>query len=120
MSSSSRFNISRRDLLKYSSAFGVLAASGGISRFAAADDTLKVGVAYVSPMADIGWTKQHSLGAAAIREALGDRVEVSEIDNVWDPQATEKVFTDFARSGARLIFGRTGSTSNLDKEDEFG
>ena len=111
MSSSPMSKISRRDLLKYSSAFGVLAATGGISKFAAADDVLKVGVAYVSPMADIGWTKQHSLGAAAIREALGDKVEVSEIDNVWDPQATEKVFTDFARSGAKLIFGTSFSHS---------
>jgi simple sugar transport system substrate-binding protein len=97
--------MSRRDLLKYSGAFGVLAATGGISRFAGADDPMKVGVAYVSSFSEVGWTKQHSLGAAAIREALGDKVEVIEIDNMWDPQATEKVFTDFARSGAKLIFG---------------
>ncbi len=111
MSSSFRSNMSRRELLKYSGAFGVLAATGGISRIAGADEVLKVGIAYVSPMADIGWTAQHSLGGAAIREALGDKVEVLELDNLWDPQATEKVFTDFARSGAKLIFGTSFSHS---------
>ena len=110
-SSSSRSHVSRRDLLKYSGAFGVLAATGGIPRIVGADDVLKVGIAYVSPMADIGWTKQHSLGGAAIREALGDKVEVLEIDNLWDPQATEKVFTDFARAGAKLIYGTSFSHS---------
>ena len=82
MSSSFRSNMSRRELLKYSGALGVLAATGGIPRIVGADDVLKVGIAYVSPMAEIRWTKQHSLGGAAIREALGDKVEVLEIDKL--------------------------------------
>ena len=104
-------NTSRRDILKYGAAAGLASGLASLPTLASAAEKLKVGAVYVSPVSDIGWTKQHSLGAAAIREALGDKVEVSEIDNVWDPQATEKVFTDFARSGAKLIFGTSFSHS---------
>jgi len=39
---------------------------------ARAADKLKIGIVYVSPMADIGWTKQHALGVEAIKQAMGD------------------------------------------------
>ena len=71
--------------------------------------SLKVGVVYVSPIAEIGWTRQHSLGAEAIAAAFGDRVDVTALDNVYDPQSAERVFAELASTGNRLIFGTSFS-----------
>ena len=100
----------RRDVLKRSVAAGALAAApAAFPRLAAADDVLKVGVVYVSPIAEIGWTRQHSLGAEAIAAAFGDRVDVTALDNVYDPQSAERVFAELASTGNRLIFGTSFS-----------
>jgi basic membrane lipoprotein Med (substrate-binding protein (PBP1-ABC) superfamily) len=99
-------HISRRDFLTYSGAAGAALATGRLAR---ADDILKVGIALVSPVAEVGWTKQHSLAAAAIKTALGDKVEVNIIDNVFQPQDAERVFRGFASSGHKLIYGTSFS-----------
>ncbi len=98
-------HISRRDFLTYGAAGAVLAKS----RIAWADDVLKVGVALVSPAAEVGWTKQHSLGVAAIKAAMGDKVEINIIDNVFQPQDAERVFRGFASTGHKLIYGTSFS-----------
>ncbi|MDW6024898.1 BMP family ABC transporter substrate-binding protein [Mesorhizobium sp. BAC0120] len=99
----------RRDFLKNGSALGAALGTGGLARIANAQEVLKVGVVYVSPVAEIGWTKQHSLGAAAIKEALGDKVELTIIDNIFMPQDAERVFRELASSGNKLIFGTSFS-----------
>jgi simple sugar transport system substrate-binding protein len=98
-------HISRRDFLTYSAA-GAALATGRIAR---ADDVLKVGVALVSPAAEVGWTKQHTLGVAAIKAALGDKVEINVIDNVFQPQDAERVFRGFAATGHKLVYGTSFS-----------
>jgi basic membrane lipoprotein Med (substrate-binding protein (PBP1-ABC) superfamily) len=105
---------SRRDFLRWSGAGTALALSGvglrsGPAAAAAGAATLKVGVALVSPAAELGWTKQHTLGAEAIRTALGDKVEINIIDNVFQPQDAERVFRGFAASGHQLVFGTSFS-----------
>jgi basic membrane lipoprotein Med (substrate-binding protein (PBP1-ABC) superfamily) len=104
-----RITLSRREFLQTLSALGVTAGSATWSALAGAQDVLKVGVVYVSPVAEIGWTKQHSLGAAAIKEALGDGVELTILDNIFQPQDAERVFRELAGSGHRLIFGTSFS-----------
>ena len=101
---------SRRDFLKSSGAGTFLALSGASLRARAAPlSTLKVGVALVSPAAELGWTKQHTLGAEAIKAALGAKVEISLIDNVYQPQDAERVFRQFASSGHQLVMGTSFS-----------
>ena len=103
---------SRREALKYSAATGALASGlASVPPLAVADETLKVGIVYVSPISEIGWTKQHSLGAEAIADTFGDRVSITAIDNVWDPQAGERVFRELASTGHRLVFGTSFSHS---------
>jgi basic membrane protein A and related proteins len=58
-----------------------------------------VGVVHVAPVAEIGWTKQHSLAVEALQAQFGDRVEISVVDNVFDPQHAEQVFRELARAG---------------------
>ena len=96
--------VTRRRLLRWTAAAGLVA---GLP--ARGEDTLKIGIALVSPVAEVGWTKQHSLAARAMEQALGTRVEVNIIDNVFQPQDAERVFRGFAASGHRLVFGTSFS-----------
>jgi basic membrane lipoprotein Med (substrate-binding protein (PBP1-ABC) superfamily) len=98
----------RRELLRAGGAATILALSGLRVRAAAAP-VLKVGLALVAPAAEVGWTKQHALGVAAIQEALGSAVSIDIIDNVFQPQDAERVFRGFAASGHRLIYGTSFS-----------
>ncbi len=101
---------SRRSVIKMLSTLGLTAVSSPLwVATAQAQKTLKVGVVYVSPIAEIGWTKQHNLGAEAIKQALGSQVELTIIDNIFDPQAAERVFRELASTGHKLIFGTSFS-----------
>ena len=71
--------------------------------------SLKVGMALVSPAAEVGWTRQHTLGVDAIKQALGAAAEVSIVDNVFQPQDAERVFRGFAASGHQLVYGTSFS-----------
>lgn len=101
----------RRRFLQYGTAAGAALATGSLGGLARAqvDGQLRVGVVYVSPVSDIGWTKQHSLGAEAIRETFGDRVALTILDNVSNPQDAERVFRQLAADGNHLIFGTSFS-----------
>ena len=76
-----------------------------------AQDKLKVAAVYVSPVSEIGWTKQHSLGIEAIKAEFGDQVETTVLDNIWAPQDAERVFRELAATGNHLIFGTSFSHS---------
>jgi len=102
-------DLTRRDFARYCGVVGASLSTGGVAFKAKADDILRVGIALVSPAAEVGWTKQHSLGAAAIKQALGDKVEINIIDNVFQPQDAERVFRGFATSGHKLIYGTSFS-----------
>jgi basic membrane lipoprotein Med (substrate-binding protein (PBP1-ABC) superfamily) len=103
----------RRELLRAGGAGTILALTGlhfPTTAFpGTAAPVLKVGLALVAPAAEVGWTKQHALGVAAIQQALGSAVSVDIIDNVFQPQDAERVFRGFAASGHRLIYGTSFS-----------
>ena len=99
----------RRDVLKYGAAAGLATGLTGLPQAVRAADKLKVGAVYVSPVSEIGWTKQHSLGIEAIQAEFGDNVEVTVIDNIFRPQDAERVFRELAGSGNNLIFGTSFS-----------
>jgi basic membrane lipoprotein Med (substrate-binding protein (PBP1-ABC) superfamily) len=101
--------LTRRRLLQGSAAFGTAAVVGASARPALAEEPLKVGVVYTSPIADIGWTKQHVLAVAAVERELAGKVTVTQVDNVFQPQDAERVFRELARSGNRLLFGTSFS-----------
>ena len=96
--------VTRRTFLQGTGA--ALAFGGGVEARAAVK--LKVGVALVSPAAEMGWTKQHALGVAAIKEAFAD-AEIHIVDNVFQPQDAERVFRSFASLGHQLIYGTSFS-----------
>lgn len=104
-----KYKSTRRDFLKYSGAAGAIMATGAMSQLAHAKDVLKVGAVYVSPISEIGWTKQHNLGVDAIKAELGDGVDITVIDSIFKPQDAERVFRELAASGNKLIFGTSFS-----------
>ncbi|CAA6826924.1 MAG: Nucleoside ABC transporter, periplasmic nucleoside-binding protein [uncultured Thiotrichaceae bacterium] len=81
---------------------GALALTAGS---AAAEDKLKVGFIYVSPIGDAGWTFQHDIARKAIEEKFGDKIEVKVIDSVPEGAEAERVTRELAASGHQLIFG---------------
>ena len=44
---------------------------------------LKVGFVYVTPVLEVGWTRQHDAGRRAVGAGLGTSVETSRIENAW-------------------------------------
>ncbi|HXH02779.1 MAG TPA: BMP family ABC transporter substrate-binding protein [Candidatus Competibacteraceae bacterium] len=71
---------------------------------AQAQEKLKVGFVYVSPIGDAGWTFQHERGRQQMLAALGERVAASIVENVPEGQGAERVIRELAASGHRLIF----------------
>lgn len=65
---------------------------------------IKVGFVYVGPVGDHGWTYQHDQGRLALKKALGDRVEVSFVENVAEGPDAERVIRGLVNSGHDLIF----------------
>lgn len=76
----------------------------GMSGNAIAEDKLKVGFVYVSPIGDAGWTYQHDLGRLAMEKRLGDKIETKYIESVPEGPEAERVIRDLAKSGHDLIF----------------
>jgi basic membrane protein A and related proteins len=75
------------------------------SRVALAQDgPLKVGFIYVGPIGDGGWTFQHDQGRLAVVEAFGDKVETVFQETVPEGADSERVMTQMALSGCKLIF----------------
>jgi basic membrane protein A len=70
----------------------------------AADEPLKVGFVYVSPISDAGWTFQHDSGRKEMENALGAKVQTKFVENVPEGADAERVIRELAQSGNKLIF----------------
>ena len=86
------------------SVFVLLACMAGLTLSAFAEDKLKVGFVYISPIGDAGWTYQHDLGRLELEANLGDKIETKYIDSVPEGPEAERVIRDLAKSGHDLIF----------------
>ncbi len=80
------------------------ALATGLAGGAMAEDKTKVGFVYVGPVGDFGWSYEHDQGRKAVVEALGDKVETSFVESVPEGADAERVMTQMALSGHKLIF----------------
>src|SRR6267154_1972023 len=96
--------LTRRKLIQ---AAGATAAGtlGGFDLAALAQEPLRIGFVYVSPVGEAGWTFQHDLGRKEMETALGAKVQTKFIESVSEGADAERVFRELASSGNRLIFG---------------
>jgi len=75
----------------------------GLATGAMADKT-KVGFVYVGPVGDGGWTYEHDKGRQAVEAEFGDQVETQFVESVAEGPDAERVMTQMALGGAKLIF----------------
>ena len=73
---------------------------------------LKVGFVLPTTPDGSGWSRSHQNGIDLLRDKLGDRVQVTVLDNVRDVDA-EKAFRQLADEGNRLIIGTGPSYDGL-------
>lgn len=85
------------------SAFGAAAALA-LAGTALAQQPLKIGFVYVSPIGDAGWTFQHDSGRKEMEKALGAKVATKYVENVPEGADAERVIREFAASGHQLVF----------------
>lgn len=75
-----------------------------LSGAAMAQDPLKIGFVYVSPIDEAGWTYQQDLGRKQLEAALGDKVKTQFVESVPEGADAERVIRDLAQQGNKLIF----------------
>ncbi len=81
-----------------------LAAGTSLAGVAYADEPFKVGFVHVGPIGDGGYTYQHHLSAEAVKKEFGDKVKVTEVENVPEGPDAERVITQLAQDGNKIIF----------------
>lgn len=82
----------------FAAAFGALAPDAALAQ------DLKVGLIYVGPIGDHGWSYRHNEGRLSIEKALGDKVATTYVESVSEGADAERVITQLASSGHDLIF----------------
>jgi len=95
-------NDTMRDWVKSTALLAAAALAAGSP--ARADDKLKVGLVYVGPVGDFGYSYQHDQGRQYLQQQMGDKVETTFLENVPENDS-ERAFEQLARSGHKLIIG---------------
>jgi basic membrane protein A and related proteins len=96
---------------------GCTKGGGGSSQADA--DKLKVAFVYIGPVGDAGWTLSHDRGRQYLEEQL-PYVKASVVENVAETSDAERVITNLAMAGNKVIFttsyGYMDSTLNVAKK----
>src|SRR6201989_2808896 len=92
----------RNKLLAAAAAALLLVA--GFAGTASAADKLKVGFIYLGPVGDFGWTYQHEQARQALVKELGDKIEITYLENVPEGPDAERSIEQLVRAGNKLIF----------------
>ena len=95
-------HLSRRHFLAGSTAAAGALSLAGPGAFAA--DPLKVGIVYIGPIGDHGWTHGHDLGRKAVEKEFSDKVKTTYVENVAEGPDAERVIRQLASSGHKLVF----------------
>ncbi|WP_223421196.1 BMP family ABC transporter substrate-binding protein [Tateyamaria pelophila] len=70
---------------------------------ATAQDKLKIGFLFPSPIADVGWSAELNHGRQAIEEHFGDQVETIFVENVPEGPDAARIMNQMAAQGAGMI-----------------
>lgn len=85
-------------------AVAALAAGCTMSAASAAEEPLKVGFVYVGPVGDHGWSYEHDRARKELEKAMPGKVVTTYVENVAEGADAERVITQLAKSGNKLIF----------------
>lgn len=81
-----------------------MTAGAILSGNVAAEDPLKVGFVYVSPIGDAGWTYMHDEARKIVAEEFGARVDTSFVESVAEGSDSQRVIRNMSARGYDLIF----------------
>ena len=92
--------IKRRSFIK-----GSLAATTAIAlpMRAAAQDVLKMGVVLPSPIADVGWSHTLMEGINTVKEAYGDAIEVTVLENIAEGPDADRIANNLVAEGNTML-----------------
>jgi len=85
-------------------AAAALSIAFGLGTVAQAQEKLKVGFVNVGPKNDGGWTQGHWTGVEALEAALGDKIEITFLENIPEGPDTERALEGLVQAGNKLIF----------------
>lgn len=69
-----------------------------------ADDPMKVGFVYVGPVGDLGWSYEHDQGRQEMEKYFQGKVKTTYVENVPEGADAERVITQLAKDGNKVIF----------------
>ena len=96
--------ITRRNFMQTAAAGLAMPA---LLRGARAAEPLKVGLVYLGPIGDYGWTWAHEQGRKAVVDALKGQVVADYVENVKEDASATPIIKDLAQAGHKLIFATT-------------
>ncbi len=96
----------RRSFLKGTVAMGTALAVPSIAR---AQDVVKMGVVLPSPVADVGWSHTLMAGVNTVKEAYGDKLELTVLENIAEGPDADRIANGLVAEGnSVLLLGSFG------------
>ena len=90
--------------MRKSMAAALALALGFTAAPATAADKIKACWVYVGSTGDFGWSYEHNQGRLAVEQALGDKVETLNLENVAEGPDAERAIERLAREDCAIIF----------------
>ena len=81
-----------------------IAALVVLSGSAWAQQSLRIGLVYVGPIGNAGWTFAHDTGRKSIEAKLKGKVRTTYVESVPEGADAERVIRDLASKGHQIIF----------------
>lgn len=101
--------LTRRTLMQGAAATGLAAAIGGHRAAFAADEPLGITLVVPSPVGDVGWAHALAVGLDPVKEAYGDKVKVTVIENIAEGPDADRIMNKTVADGNHfLIAGSFG------------
>src|SRR5262245_13266274 len=91
-------------LFTAAAALSLVLAVGAASQAQAPAAKLKVGFVNVGPKTDGGWTQAHWTGVQQLQKELGDRIDVTFLENIAEGPDSERAIEGLVQAGNKLIF----------------
>ncbi len=91
----------RRSFIKSTLATGTALAA--MPMMARAQDVLKMGVVLPSPAADVGWSHTLLAGVNTVKEAYGDAMEVTVLENIAEGPDADRIANGLVADGHKVL-----------------
>lgn len=94
-------NVTRRTLLKGAAMTGLATTIGG--RAALAAEPLGISLVIPSPVGDVGWGHALKIGLDPIKEAYGDAVKITVLENIQEGPDADRIMNKTVADGNKFL-----------------